>query len=122
MSGSEFAFVCGVCVMSAKLKPAIENFSFDGEAVGAAGAAALRKVKSLAESAPQGRLFAAIATLSDNSGKAALEYEAASLATLRHETEEAEARLARGTRMVKRMKESMTVDVAVPLPDFVRRG
>jgi hypothetical protein len=107
--------------MSAKLKPAVENFSFDGEAVGAAGAAALRKVKSLAESAPQGRLFAAIATLADNSGKAAAEYEAASLATLRHETEEAEARLARGTRMVKRLKESLSAEVAVPLPDFVRQ-
>jgi hypothetical protein len=107
--------------MSAMLKPVVESFSFDGEAVGAAGAAALRKVKSLAESAPQGRLFATIATLSDNSGKAAAEYEAASLAMLRHETEEAEARLARGTRMVHRLKEAMGAEVATPLPDFMRR-
>jgi hypothetical protein len=106
--------------MSAVLKPVIENFSFDGELVGAAGAAALRKVKSLAESAPEGRLFAAIATLADKSGKAALEYEAASLAMLRHETEEAEARLARGTRMVKRLKENLNAEVATPLPDFIR--
>jgi hypothetical protein len=108
--------------MTAKLKPAVEKFSFDGEAVGAAGAAALRKVKSLAESAPQGRLFAAIATLADNSGKAAAEYEAASLAMLRNETEEAEARLARGTRMVHRLKEALEAEVAIPLPDFMRRG
>jgi hypothetical protein len=108
--------------MSAMLKPEVERFSFDGEAVGATGAAALRKVKSLAESAPQGRLFAAIATLADNSGKAAAEYEAASLATLRHETEEAESRLARGTRMVHRLKEAMGAEVAIPLPDFMRRG
>jgi hypothetical protein len=106
--------------MSAVLKPVMEQFSFDGEAVGAAGAAALRKVKSLAESAPQGRLFASIATLSDNSGKAAAEYEAASLATLRHETAEAEARLARGTRMVQRLKEAMGAEMATPLPDFIR--
>jgi hypothetical protein len=103
------------------LKPIIEKFSFDGEAVGAAGAAALRKVTSLAESAPQGRLFAAIATLADNSGKAAAEYEAASLAMLRHETAEAESRLARGTRMVHRLKEGLNAEVAIPLPDFMRR-
>jgi hypothetical protein len=106
--------------MSAVLKPEVERFSFDGEAVGAAGAAALRRVKSLAEAAPQGRLFASIATLSDNSGKAAAEYEAASLATLRHENEEAEARLARGTRMVQRLKEAMGAEMATPLPDFIR--
>ena len=107
--------------MSAVLKPEVERFSFDGEAVGATGAAALRKVKSLAEAAPQGRLFAAIATLADNSGKAAAEYEAASLAILRHETDEAEARLARGTRMVNRLKEAIGAEVATPLPEFIRR-
>ncbi len=108
--------------MSALLKPVVENFSFDGETVGAAGAAALRKVKSLAESAPQGRLFAAIATLADNSGKAAAEYEAASLATLRHETEEAEARLSRGTRMVHRLQEALGAEFATPLPNFMRHS
>ena len=105
--------------MTAMLKPEVEHFSFDGEAVGAAGAAALRRVKSLSDAAPQGRLFASIATLADNSGKAAAEYEAASLATLRHETE---AHLVRGTRMVHRLKEALGADVAVPLPDFMRRG
>jgi hypothetical protein len=116
--------------MSVAYHPAVENYSFDGEAVGlsfdgqavgAAGAAALRKVKSLAETAPQGRLFAAIATLADNSGKAAAEYEAASLATLRNETAEAEARLARGSRMVQRLKDVMGAEVATPLPEFMRR-
>jgi thioredoxin-like negative regulator of GroEL len=108
--------------MAIALKPGIEKFSFDGEAVGAAGAAALRKVRSLAEAAPQGRLFDAISTLIDNSGKAAAEYEAASLAILRHETEEAQARLTRGTRMVKRLKEIADGEMAVPLPDFIRRA
>jgi hypothetical protein len=107
--------------MSAALKPVVEHFSFDGEFVGAAGAAALRKVKSLAEAAPQGRLFASISTLADNAGMAAAEYEAASLATLRHETQEAEARLARGTRMVHRLKEAIGAEVATPLPEFMRR-
>jgi hypothetical protein len=107
--------------MAVALKSGVEAFSFDGESVGAAGAAALRKVKSLAEAAPQGRLFAAISTLSDNAGMAAAEFEAASLATLRNETEEAERRLARGTRMVHRLKESLGAEVATPLPDFMRR-
>ena len=106
--------------MAVAVKPNVEVFSFDGEAVGAAGAAALRKVRSLAETAPQGRLFAAISTLSDNAGLAASEFEAASLAQLRHETEEAEARLKRGNRMVGRLKEMISAEVAVPLPDFVR--
>jgi hypothetical protein len=108
-------------IMAVALKPIVESFSFDGEDVSAAGAAALRRVKSLAEAAPQGRLFSAISTLSDNAGKAAAEFEAASLATLARETEEAEARLARGTRMVHRLKEAMRAEVAVPLPDFMRR-
>ena len=45
----------------------METFSFDGEKIGACGASALRKVKSLADSAPTGRLFASIATLTEMS-------------------------------------------------------
>jgi hypothetical protein len=45
----------------------VETFSFDGESFGTAGAAALRKVTSLADSAPAGRLFASIATLTEMS-------------------------------------------------------
>ena len=53
----------------------VETFSFDGESFGASGANALRKVKSLADTAPTGRLFASIATLTEMSGatSAALE-------------------------------------------------
>jgi hypothetical protein len=52
-----------------------ESFSFDGETFGASGANALRKVKSLADSAPAGRLFASIATLTEMSGAATLALE-----------------------------------------------
>ncbi len=45
----------------------VETFSFDGESFGTSGANALRKVKSLADSAPTGRLFASIATLTEMS-------------------------------------------------------
>ena len=50
--------------MSFYLAP-MESFSFDGEEFSVAGAAALRKVKTLAEVAPKGRLFAAISTLNE---------------------------------------------------------
>ena len=79
----------------------------------------LKKVSSLADAAPQGRLFSAISTLADNAASSR-EYEAASLATLRHEIEEAETRLARGTRMVRRLKENAEAEAAVPLPAFMR--
>ena len=52
--------------MSSKLT-SMEVFSFEGEQFAAAGAAGLRKVKTLAEVAPKGRLFAAISTLSEMS-------------------------------------------------------
>ena len=49
----------------------METFSFKGEEIVAAGAAGLRRVKSLADVAPKGRLFAAIATLSEMSAATA---------------------------------------------------
>ena len=55
--------------MNSKLA-SVETFSFDGEGFGASGAFALRKVKSLADSAPNGRLFASIATLTEMSTSA----------------------------------------------------
>ena len=82
--------------MASALKPAIESYSFDGESVGVAGAAALRRVKTLAESAPQGRLFGAIVTMVETSAQAADAFEKASLAELRHESAAANAHLSRG--------------------------
>ena len=49
----------------------IESFSFSGETFGIAGAAALRKVRTLADAAPTGRLFASITTLTDISASTA---------------------------------------------------
>jgi hypothetical protein len=57
----------------------VESFSFDGENIGAAGAAALRRVKNLAEQAPNGRLFASITTLTDMSANATKALEAGDL-------------------------------------------
>ena len=107
--------------MATAARPAIDEFSFSGEAVGVAGASALRKVRPLIEAAPPGRLFASIATLADTSAKAAQEFEAAGLATLHAETEEAERRLNRGTRLVQHLKSAFGAEVATPLPEFMRR-
>jgi hypothetical protein len=104
--------------MATAAKPAIEMFSFGGEPAGIAGAAALRKVKSLAETAPQGRLFAAISTLADTSSSAAQAYEAAGLAELRSVSD---AHLARGNRIATRLKEALGAEVATPLPAFMRK-
>jgi hypothetical protein len=107
--------------MATAAKSAMDEFSFNGEAVGVAGASALRKIRPLIESAPPGRLFASIATLADTSGKAAQEFEAAGLATLRQETAEAESRLNRGIRFVHQLKTVLGAEVATPLPEFMRR-
>jgi hypothetical protein len=99
-------------------KPAMESFSFGGEAAGIAGAAALRKVRSLADAAPQGRLFAAIATLADTSSAAAEAYEASSLADLRST---ADHHMARGNRIANRLHETIEAVAATPLPTFMRK-
>ncbi len=70
-------------MMSFKMA-SIETFSFDGESFGASGAAALRKVKSLAESAPAGRLFASIATLTEMSASTATALESGQLDKATH--------------------------------------
>ena len=62
----------------------VETFSFDGESVGASGAAALRKVKSLADTAPTGRLFASIATLTEISANATAALETGQLEKASH--------------------------------------
>jgi hypothetical protein len=104
--------------MATAAKPAMESFSFGGESAGVAGAAALRKVRSLAEAAPQGRLFAAISTLADTSAAAAEAYEAAGLAELHSASEH---HLNRGNRIASRLREAFGAETATPLPVFMRR-
>lgn len=106
--------------MATAAKPAIESFSFSGEAVGVAGAAALKKVRPLAECAPPGRLFASISTLSDHAGEAALAFEKAALADLRKETEAANLALRHGMAVAERLKQTFGAEQATPLPAFAR--
>jgi hypothetical protein len=111
-------FVNGVRVMATAANPAIETFSFGGELAGVAGAAALRKTRSLVETAPHGRLFASISTLADTSAAAAASYEAAGLAELRSLSDEY---LAKGNRIAKRLKTARGSEAATPLPAFMRQ-
>jgi hypothetical protein len=107
--------------MTTAAHPAIESFSFNGENVGIAGATALWKVRSLAERAPAGRLFATIATLADTSSAAAQAYEAAGLAELESETE---AHVMHGNRLVYALSKAVAAtqpEQATPLPAFIRR-
>ena len=69
--------------MSFKLA-SMESFSFNGEDFSVAGAAALRKVKTLAEVAPKGRLFAAISTLNELSSATAKALEEGNYAKAAH--------------------------------------
>lgn len=55
------------------------SFAVEGMA-GSAAAAALRRVRSLADQAPSGRLFSAIATLTEMSRRAETELEAGNAA------------------------------------------
>ena len=65
--------------MSAQARP-VEEFSFTGEEVGIAGGQALTRVQSLIDTAPIGRLFDAIATLSELSMATAQQLEVTSAA------------------------------------------
>jgi hypothetical protein len=75
----------------------------------------------LAEAAPPGRLFASISTLADTSAAAAREYERAGIAELNRQTEEANAHLARATKLLHKLKGAAATETATPLPAFVRQ-
>jgi uncharacterized glyoxalase superfamily metalloenzyme YdcJ len=107
--------------MTAAAKPAIESFTFGGESVGPVAATALRRIRTLAEAAPPGRLFASISTLADISATAAREYELAGIAELERETEQANSHLARATRLMRNLNGTVAAEMATPLPAFVRR-
>lgn len=93
---------------------------FNGSSVGKAAAQALRKVKFLSEKAPNGRLFASIATMSDLSQQAAAAFEAASLAELKSDSATADLRFKRGMSLANEL-ELQGAGAPVPLPDFFRR-
>jgi hypothetical protein len=101
--------------MSAKAH-LVEEFSFTGEEVGASGGQALAKVQSLIDTAPIGRLFDAIATLSELSVATAQQLEMASAALARNDLRAAAAAAAQARLISAGLK---STDQATPF--YLRR-
>ena len=99
-------------------KPKAKRSPIDAGAVGGAGATALRTARFLAKTAPDGRYFEAIKTLTEVSRAAAAEFEAASLAALEAERQ---AHIDRGLKLTGELSEAFRSKQATPLPDFMRQ-
>jgi hypothetical protein len=99
----------------------VDTFSFSGENASRAGASALRKIKPLSETMPMPKLAEAIASLSDMSAQAAIEYEKAAIAILRQEIAAAEASVAAANELADKLEQHMANEVPIPLPNFFRR-
>jgi hypothetical protein len=99
-------------------KTAIESFSFDGETVGASGAAALRRLPRLSEITPPGRMFDAIASMADLAEQSALEFEAAGNDEFEDATEN---HLQQGMQLAQRLRNAFGAETPVTLPAFIRR-
>jgi hypothetical protein len=95
----------------------MEEFSFGGEALGSAAGMALRKVRSLSEQAPIGRLFDSISTLAELTTAAAQELERANTALARHDISAAREAMAKATMIGETLRNSGTG----ASPSFLRR-
>jgi hypothetical protein len=102
----------------------IEEFSFAAEGLtGTAASAALRRVRSLADSAPPGRLFNSIATLTEMSRRIETSLEAGSAALVAGDEDSASLELARAVIGMDRLaSKSLEPDaVAAPLPGYLKK-
>jgi hypothetical protein len=103
----------------------LDEYSFAAEGmVGTSCAAALRRTRSLAETAPAGRAFAAIATLTDLSQKIQNRMEASDEALAAGDEDSAALEIARAVVLMDRMAETATpkVEAANPtMPAYLRR-
>jgi hypothetical protein len=89
--------------MAAKTSGMDGGFFEAGGLAGTAGAAALRKVRSLAQAAPSGRAFAAIATLSESSMRIEGRLEASEEALGRGDASSAELEWARAMVLMDKL-------------------
>jgi hypothetical protein len=89
--------------MAAKTSGMDGNFFEAGGLAGTAGAAALRKVRSLAQAAPSGRAFAAIATLTEFSMRIEDRLEASEAALGRGDASSAELEWARAIVLMDKL-------------------
>ncbi|MGQ0486645.1 MAG: hypothetical protein ACT4SY_15005 [Hyphomicrobiales bacterium] len=101
------------------------GFSFATEAMaGTAASAALRRVRSLADAAPTGRLFAAIATLTDMSRNIEAELEAGRHALDRGDGNQATLHFSRAIVRLDEMAATATPGKQYPaasLPDYLKK-
>jgi hypothetical protein len=109
--------------MTAK-RYAAGEFAFGPEGmVGTAAAAALRRVRSLLERAPSGRMFQAIATLTDMSKRSEHYLEQGAEALRSGHQNQAELDLARARTQLEELADEAgnTSPVPIPLPDYKHR-
>jgi hypothetical protein len=101
----------------------LEEYSFAAEGMtGTSCAAALRRVRSLADSAPIGRAFAAIATLTDLSQKVQDRLEVADDALASGDEDSAALELARATVLMDKLATAAAPTAAeVPAPSYLKR-
>jgi hypothetical protein len=100
------------------------EFSFaTGSMAGTAASAALRRVRALADAAPTGRLFAAIATLADKSRKIETELESGSEALDRGNDNAATLHFARAIVRMDELAATATPGKPFPaeLPDYLKK-
>lgn len=100
------------------------EFSFAAEGLAAtAASAALRRVTSLADAAPAGRMFAAIATLTEISRRSEAHLEAGHDALSRGEDDRAALSLARALVEMDKLaaEASPELPAAQDAPDYLRR-
>lgn len=96
-----------------------DEFSFAAEGMaGTAASAVLRKVRSLVDSAPPGRLFPAIATLTELTRRIETNLVAASHAVTRGDGDRGTVELARAVLQMDRLAATASAsDFAVEMPE-----
>ena len=102
----------------------MEEFSFAAEGMaGTAASAALRRVRSFANQAPSGRMFAAIATLTEMSRRIETTLEAGQDALSAGDHDTAALEFARSLVQMDRMNATATQgpDTAARLPGYLRK-
>lgn len=106
-------------------KDMIEEFTFAAEGLaGTAASAALRRIRSLAETAPAGRLFASISTLTDMSREAGAQLESGGRALARGDSEAASVDCARALIGLDRLANTAAPGVRAgnAIPSYLRKS
>jgi hypothetical protein len=109
--------------MSVNRNPLVGELCFAAEGLsGTAAAASLRRLGSIMEQAPSGRLFAAISTLSDMSAKAAAALEKASHAMNEAHDGQAASELSAAVAQMDAMAANAQPPARLPRSRAARRG